>query len=187
MQTDDVQRWVQPPLTRSWTRRGSGIASTLGAMRPAIEIGERAETVVTVDASMCPAFDGVVVHEVYSTWSMAHHMEIAARKVLAPHLEPDEEGIGAHLSIDHVAPTPLGHRVRVIAEAVEVGPTTLVCDVTAYHVRPGQSAESTPLGELTVVGRGRQVQRVLPRSTLETIIRRAARPGTHSSERGTST
>ena len=97
---------------------------------------------------------------------MAHHMELAARLVLAPHLEAHEEGIGAHLSIDHVAPTPVGHDVRVEAEAVELGPTTLVCSVTAYHVRAD--------GRETVVGRGRQVQRVLPRAKLDSLIARSA-------------
>ena len=133
-------------------------------MKPSLVVGNTAEVTVRVTEDMCPAFDGVIVHRVYSTWSMAHHMELAARKVLAPHLEPHEEGIGSHLSIDHVAPTPVGREVRVEAEAVEVEATMLVCNVTAYHVGPR--------GE-TVVGRGRQVQRVLPRRTLEALIEKA--------------
>jgi predicted thioesterase len=136
-------------------------------MKPTLRLGATAEVTIEVTEAMCPGFDGVVVHRVYSTWSMAHHMELAARKVLEPHLEEHEEGIGSHLSIDHVAPTPVGHTVRVAAEAVEIGPTTLVCAVTAYHVRPD--------GEV-VVGRGRQVQRVLPRRKLESLIERARCP-----------
>ncbi|MHC4989609.1 MAG: thioesterase family protein [Planctomycetota bacterium] len=139
-------------------------------MLPSLRLGNRAEVTITVTEDMCPAFDDVVVHRVYSTWSMAHHMELAARKVLAPHLEPHEEGIGSHLSIDHVGPTPVGHRVRVEAVAVELALTRLVCDVTAYHVGP--AADET--GE-RVVGRGRQVQRVLPKSKLESLIARAAK------------
>lgn len=135
-------------------------------MKPSLKVGNTAEHVITVTEDMCPAFDDVVVHRVYSTWSMAHHMEIAARKVLYPHLEDHEEGIGSHLSIDHLAPTPLGHRVRIVAEAVELGPTTLVCDVAAYHLAPS--------GE-KLVGRGRQVQRILPRQKLEALIERAGR------------
>jgi predicted thioesterase len=129
-------------------------------MKPSLTIGNRAEILVTVTPEMCPAFDGVVVHRVYSTWSMAHHMELAARQVLAPHLEEHEEGIGSHLSIDHVAPAPLGHRVRVVATAAELAPTTLVCDVIAYD------------GD-RVVGRGRQVQRILPKTKLKALIERA--------------
>ena len=136
------------------------------AMKPSLQLGNTAEVTVEVTEDMCPAFDGVVVHRVYSTWSMAHHMEIAARMVLAPHLDEHEEGIGGHLSIDHIAPTPLGHRVRVVAEAVEIDATTLVCDVTAYHVFPD--------GRETAAGRGRQVQRILPKAKLEALFRRAS-------------
>src|SRR5690349_20635200 len=105
---------------------------TLAPMHSSLKIGNTADVSVNVTEDMCPAFDGIVVHRVYSTWSMAHHMELAARKVLAPHLEEHEEGIGSHLSIDHVAPAPLGHTVRVEARAIELGPTTLVCECIAY-------------------------------------------------------
>jgi fluoroacetyl-CoA thioesterase len=93
---------------------------------------------------------------------MAHHMELAARMVLSPHLEEHEEGIGAHLSIDHLAPTPVGHRVRVVAQAIELGPSTLVCECIAYD-------------EDRIVGRGKQVQRILPKSKLKALIERASR------------
>lgn len=134
-------------------------------MKPSLKIGNSAEVIITVTEDMCPAFDDVVVHRVYSTWSMAHHMELAARKVLAPHLEDHEEGIGAHLSIDHLAPTPVGDQVRVVAEAIELSPTTLVCKVNAYHVRKD--------GERPI-GKGRQVQRILPKKKLESLIKRAS-------------
>ncbi len=129
-------------------------------------LGNSDSVEITVTDDMCPAFDDVIVHRVYSTWSLAHHMELAARKVLAPHLEPDEEGIGAHLSIDHLAPTPVGEKVRVVAEAVELGPTTLVCEIEAYHVRPDGDR---------LVGRGKQVQRILPRTKLTSLIQRSLR------------
>lgn len=129
-------------------------------MKSSLAVGNTAEVIITVTEDMCPAFDGTVVHRVYSTWSMAHHMELAARMVLAPHLQEHEEGIGSHLSIDHVSPAPIGKRVRVVATATEVGPTTLVCEVVAYD------------GE-RVVGRGKQVQRILPKVKLQQLIQRA--------------
>ena len=115
-----------------------------------------------VTEDMCPAFDGIVVHKVYSTWSMAYHMELAARKVLAPHLDDHEEGIGSHLSIEHLSPTPLGHTVRVVAKAVEVDARTVICELHAYD------------GE-RLVGRGKQTQRILPKKKLESLIKRANR------------
>ena len=131
-------------------------------MKSGLKAGNTAEVRVKVTEDMCPAFDGVIVHRLYSTWSMAHHMELAARKVLAPHLEPHEEGIGSHVSVDHLAPTPLGRTVRVVARAVEVDPTTVVCELEAYD------------GD-RLVGRGRHVQRVLPKDKLKALIERAGR------------
>ena len=122
-------------------------------MKPSLKVGNTAEVTALVTEAMCPAFDGVIVHRLYSTWSMAHHMELAARKVLAPHLDQDEEGIGSSLSIEHLAPTPVGHTVRIVAEATDVDDTTVVCALTAYDGN-------------RLVGRGRQVQRVLPKRKL---------------------
>lgn len=136
-------------------------------MKPSLQVGNVAEVVIQVTEDMCPAFDGIVVHRVYSTWSMAHHMELAARKVLKDHLEDHEEGIGSHLAIDHLAPTPVGHHVRLEATATELGETTLVCEVLAYHVHAD--------GRETLVGRATQTQRILPKSKLKSLIDRASR------------
>ena len=128
-------------------------------MTPDLKPGVEAEVSAVVTEEMCPAFDGVIVHRVYSTWALAHHMELAARKVLAPHLEPHEEGMGSHLSIDHLAPTPVGKTVRVVATCTELDGSKVVCDVVAYD------------GE-RVVGRGKQVQRVLPKEVIQSLIER---------------
>ncbi len=128
-------------------------------MKPDLKPGVEAEVSAVVTEDMCPAFDGIIVHRVYSTWALAHHMELAARKVLAPHLEPHEEGIGSHLSIDHLAPTPVGKTVRVVATCTELNGSKVVCDVVAYE------------GE-RVVGRGKHVQRVFPKEVLQTLIER---------------
>lgn len=128
-------------------------------MKPGLAVGHRAEVTCLVDEDMCPAFDGVVVHRVYSTWSMAHQMELAARKVLVPFLEEDEEGLGTHLSIEHLAPTPVGKTVRTEAVATRVEGHRLVCVVRVYD------------GE-RLVGRGEQVQRILSKETIAKIIER---------------
>jgi predicted thioesterase len=104
-------------------------------MKPGFLPGVAREIHVVVTEEMCPAFDGVVVHRCYSTWSMVHHMEIAARKVLVDFLEPHEEGIGAHVSVDHLSPCPVGRTVRVRAELTEVTADRhprVICKVTAH-------------------------------------------------------
>lgn len=117
--------------------------------------------VVTED--MCPAFDGVVVHQCYSTWSLVHHMEIAARKVLVDYLEPHEEGIGAHVSVDHLSPCRLGERVTVRAELTEISDDhhpRITCTVTAHH-------------GARLLARGRQVQVVMRKDKLAKLLERS--------------
>ncbi len=132
-------------------------------MRPGFEPGIQREVVVKVTEDMCPAFDGVVVHRVYSTWSAAHHFELAARKVLVDFLETHEEGIGSHLSIDHLAPCPIGRTVRIRATLTEVTHDRhirVVCDVAAHD------------GD-RLLARGRQVQVVMNKEHLKRYIERS--------------
>ena len=129
-------------------------------MKPGFEPGIVREITVTVTEDMCPAFDGVIVHRCYSTWSVAHHMEIAARKVLVDFLEDHEEGIGSHISIDHLAPCRVGRTVRVRAELAEVSDRRVVCNVSAYD------------GD-RLLASGRQVQVVMEKEALESIIERS--------------
>ena len=101
-------------------------------MKPGFEPGITKEHIVQVTEEMCPAFEGVVVHRCYSTSSAVHHMEIAARKVLVDYLEDHEEGVGGHISIDHVATCKVGKTVRVRAELTEVDGRRVICKVEAH-------------------------------------------------------
>ena len=129
-------------------------------MKPGFEPGICREVQITVTPDMCPAFDGIVVHPVYSTWSVAHHMELAARKVLVDYLEDHEEGIGAHISVDHVAPCPIGRRVCVRARLTEIDRHRVVCELTAHD---GDRLLAT----------GKQVQVVMPKHVLARLIQHA--------------
>ena len=149
--------FVQPPQ-RSHSHR-----YTASRVKNTLQVGQLAEVTIIVTEDMCPAFDGIIVHRVYSTWSMAHHMELAARKILAPHLEDDEEGIGSHLSIDHLAPAPVGHEVTIRAEAIKVDETGVVCGIKVWDGN-------------RLLGQGQQVQRVLPKSVLNRIVDRVSKP-----------
>lgn len=132
-------------------------------MKPGLTRGVVRELEVVVTEAMCPAFDGVVVHACYSSWSVAHHFELAARKVLVDFLEEHEEGIGSHVSVDHLAPCPVGRTVCVRAELVEVvheRHVKVVCEVTA---RDGDR----------LLARGRQVQIVMNKDDLKKRIERS--------------
>ena len=132
-------------------------------MKPGFEPGIVREVCVEVTEDMCPAFNGVVVHRCYSTWSAAHHFELAARKVLVDYLDDDEEGVGSHLSIDHLAPCPVGRVVRVRAELTGVARdhhTRVTCDLQAFD------------GD-RMLARGRQIQVVMNKEHLRKYIERS--------------
>lgn len=129
-------------------------------MKPGFEPGITREHIVQVTEAMCPAFDGVVVHRCYSTWSAVHHMEIAARKVLVDFLEDDEEGVGSHISVDHIAICRVGKTVRVRAVLTEIDGRRVVCKVEAFE------------GD-RLLAAGTQVQVVMDKRKIKKMIERS--------------
>jgi len=125
-----------------------------------MQLGNISSVTFTVTDAMQPRFDGKIIHAVCSTWDLAHQFEIAARKALVPHLEDGEEGIGTHLSIDHLAPATLGREVVVIATVASINETTVVCSIE------GKCGES-------IVASGEQIQRVFPVEVVKNIIANA--------------
>ena len=132
-------------------------------MKAGFEPGILRSLMLEVTLEMCPTFDGVVAHRVYSTWSVAHHFEIAARKVLVDFLEPHEEGVGSHVSVDHLAPCAVGGKVRVEAKLVEVTRDRhikVVCECRAFS------------GE-RLLATGKQVQVVMEKEHLKRYLERS--------------
>ena len=130
-------------------------------MKATMQVGNTAFNAFTVTQQMQPCFQSTVIHPICSTWDMAHQFEIAARKTLEPHLEDGEQGIGSFLSIDHLKPAPVGVTVDITATVTEIDESTVVCEMTA---KTGDQLCAT----------GKQVQRVLPTSTIDRIIEEAA-------------
>lgn len=110
-----------------------------------------------VTAAMCPHFDDSLVHPVCATWTLCHQMEFAGRKLLVPFLEPHEEAVGAHISIDHRSPAVIGSRVRVRAETTQATHRRLETNVTAHS-------------DERLLASGRFVQIVLTRARLAAIF-----------------
>lgn len=126
-------------------------------MKPGFQPGIAKEITIVVTEDMCPAFDGVIVHRCYSTWSLVHHMEIAARKVLVDFLEDHEEGVGSHVSVDHHAPCKVGNVVRVRAELTAISHNRVICEVTAHD------------GD-RLIARGKQIQVVMDKQRIKRMI-----------------
>jgi fluoroacetyl-CoA thioesterase len=112
-----------------------------------------------VDESRCIGFMGKEA-AVYATPRMVSDVEYTCRDMLLEHLDPGEDSVGAHVSIDHLAPTPMGLEVTVEVRIVEVERRKVVWE---FSVRD-------PAEE---VGRGRHVRYVV--ETAKTRERLAAK------------
>ena len=129
-----------------------------------IPVGAIAVLDVVVTAAHTVDFDEMGrVHPVYATYTMAKHFEEAGRKLLVPHLEPGEAGIGTAVSVEHLAPSWVGDALRITARCVEVrdGRLTVDCRATDSYGRD--------------LGRGSTVQAVLPAPVIEGRVSEAAR------------
>lgn len=122
-----------------------------------IQLPDDAHGAVTfvVDESMQAGFGGAVIHPVLGTATLVHYLEWAGRKVIEPHLGPDEEGIGHAIAVVHRAPAPLGTSVTAAATLTRHEGSRVVCHVEA------RSADGRLLadGELTQVVLPREVIR----------------------------
>ena len=127
-------------------------------MRP-VPVGAVATLDVVVTEEMTVDFAELGrVHPVYATYTMAQHFEEAGRKLLLAHLEPDEEGIGRAVCVEHLAPSWVGDRLTVEARCTRVDGNRLTCACRATD-EAGRE-----------VGTGTTVQVVLPRHRLEALL-----------------
>ena len=74
---------------------------------------------IKVDEKRCIGFMGKE-GMVYATPMMVSDVEYACRDFLLEHLDAGEDSVGAHVSIDHLAATPLGLSVSVEIKIVEI-------------------------------------------------------------------
>jgi predicted thioesterase len=74
---------------------------------------------VVVDESRCIGFMGKE-GMVYATPRMVSDVEYTCRDFLLQHLDAGEDSVGAHVSIDHLAATPLGLQVVIEIKIAEI-------------------------------------------------------------------
>ncbi|MCC7150350.1 MAG: hypothetical protein IT216_14105 [Saprospiraceae bacterium] len=75
------------------------------------------------------AFHGEVLHSVYSTFALARDMEWSSRLFFIEMKEDDEEGVGTHLSIDHLGPAFVGEELEIIATVAQLNRNELICNI----------------------------------------------------------
>ena len=88
-------------------------------MKPSLKGGIAFSKPVVVDEKRCISFMGRE-GMVYATPHMVSDVEYACRDWLVQHLDAGEDSVGAHVAIDHLAPTPLGFTTTISIEVREV-------------------------------------------------------------------
>ena len=132
-------------------------------MKKSLTTGLAASKSFEVDESRCIGFMGREA-AVYATPRMVNDVEYACRDMLLEHLEEGEDSVGAHVSIDHLAPTPMGMKVRIEVRIVEVDRRKVVFEFTVKDIEE--------------VGRGRHVRYVVERAkTRERLAAKRAKAG----------
>jgi fluoroacetyl-CoA thioesterase len=95
------------------------------------------------------------LHPVYSTYWLAKHAELVARKIILPFLEAGEAGIGYHLELTHMASALPGMEVKLRARHLRTEGNRVHAEVTAWN----------ELGD--VIGEGTTTQVILEAARLE--------------------
>ena len=89
---------------------------TYQALSPGMNIED--STVVTEDDLALHLGSGAL--KVYATPAMVRFIELTCRKLIEPKLPASQSTVGVDIHVKHLAPTPLGGKVRVRAEIIEI-------------------------------------------------------------------
>jgi fluoroacetyl-CoA thioesterase len=113
-------------------------------VRPGLRVGMTVDLPAKVERHMKPHLEGLVRHPLYATWAMVYHMETAARMLLSPYLEPDEEAVGGAVLVKHLRPARVGAPLHVVARLVKVKGPRVFCR-TEVHSRGRKLGEGSVL------------------------------------------
>jgi len=119
---------------------------------------------IVVGPEMTATLDERPIHPVYSTFWLAYHAEVAARRAIEPFFEPGENAVGVSVHIDHEAMAAVGSSVRITATVNEVKGRYIGCTIEAVVLPSG-----------TRIATGTQGQVVLADAVLKEKVRQAIR------------
>lgn len=124
-------------------------------MKDSLKAGLTYTEVVQVDEGRTISFLGDDLR-VYATPSMVEDIEYAGMRLIQQHLDDGEGSVGIHVSVDHLAATPLGEEVTVKIEILEVDGGKIVMQAEVHDA-------------IEMVGKGRHARFVIE------VARQAAR------------
>jgi fluoroacetyl-CoA thioesterase len=133
-------------------------------VKGSLKAGLSSSKSIQVDEDRCIGFMGKE-GMVYATPRMVSDVEYTCRDFLLAHLDAGEDSVGAHVSIDHLAPTPLGLSVSVQIKVKEVDRRKVVFEFSVRDL-------------LEEVGRGTHVRFVVETAkTRERLAAKRAKAG----------
>ena len=88
-------------------------------MKPTLAPGDSISKQIEINEDRCISFMGPE-NAVYATPRMVSDVEYACRDFLLGHLDPGEDSVGAHVSIDHLGATPPGVEVTIEARIAKL-------------------------------------------------------------------
>lgn len=126
-------------------------------MQEKFKPGDRKIFKRTIELSDVATFYGDMVHPVYATFSLARDAEWTTRQFVLEMRDPDEEGIGTFLSIEHKSPAFVGEEIIFVAWVDHIVGNELIC---FYEARVSDR----------VIAVGKTGQKILARKRLEKIL-----------------
>src|SRR6201985_1829974 len=97
-----------------------------------VRIGMAAEEIAGVSSTMTVGHFVAHMPQVYATPMMILHMEMASGDAIASHLPAGFASVGMDVNVRHLAATPVGRTVRVIARVIQIGSKSVVFEVEAW-------------------------------------------------------
>jgi predicted thioesterase len=89
-------------------------------MRTGLKVGTTGEQRFVVEPAHTIDFAGEGMPAILCTPWLVWFLEHAAREAVLPFLEKGESTVGAHIDVDHLAPTPIDHTVICLARVVHI-------------------------------------------------------------------
>ena len=139
-------------------------------LKPGVTATER----ILVESDRSIAFMGEAAR-VYSTPSMVSDVEYACLRLIQKHLGEQQSSVGMHVSVDHLAPTPLGCEVEVSVTVSAVDGRKVTLDA---RVRDAVELVGTGVHVRYVIDVPRQVRRIEEKKKLLESRDCAGRPTT---------
>ena len=81
--------------------------------------------------------------DIFSTPAMIGLMELTCVRLVEPYLDENEQTVGIHVDVRHMAPTNIGQSVTVTAELLEVKDNKLRFSVSAVNDQGVKIGEGT--------------------------------------------